>query len=464
MRGNLLQGTLRREGESRDTEPLEGKMADTSGSGTISTKHQRIAELARQMPGKGLSSLSHRMDMDWMREAYRRTRKDGAVGVDGQTAEEYERDLEGNLGSLLDRAKSGDTYRAPVLRRVYIPKGDGHERRPIGIPTLEDKVLQRAVVMALEPVYEQDFLDCSYGFRPGRSAHQALEALRDQLMKMGGGWVLEVDIRKYFDTVDHGHLRGMLGKRIRDGVLLRLIGKWLKAGVLEEGRVQYPEAGTPQGGVISPMLANIYLHEVLDMWFEHQVKPRLKGKAFLVRFADDAVMGFSYLGDARRVLAVLGKRFQKYGLTLHPDKTRVVPFGRPSYRREGRKGLGSFDFLGFTHYWGKSRRGNWVIKQKTAKDRFARAVRSVSRWCREVRHWKVREQHAMLVVKIRGHYAYYGITGNRRCLSNFREQAQRAWMKWLSRRSQKRQGWEWFEKLLRRYPFPQPRIVHSYVT
>src|SRR4051812_46039415 len=256
-------------------------------STSVSTKQERIAELAKQSPQMAFTSLAYLMDIDWLKEAYQRTRKDGAVGVDGVSAEDYEKDLEGNLQRLLDRVKSG-TYRAPPVRRVHIPKGGSTtETRPIGIPTLEDKVLQRAVVMLLEPIYEQDFLDCSYGFRPKRSAHQALESFRNQLMDGRGGWVLEVDIRKFFDTLDHSHLRTFLQLRVRDGVLLRLIGKWLNAGVLEDGDLSFPEAGTPQGGVISPLLANVYLHYVLDVWFEREVKPRLRGPAFLIRYADD---------------------------------------------------------------------------------------------------------------------------------------------------------------------------------
>src|SRR3954447_4323428 len=253
--------------------PLEGTMPGTPSPETISTRRQRIAELARQSPQAALTTLAHHIDIGWMHEAYRRTRKDGAVGVDGQTAEDYAVDLEANLRSLLDRAKSG-RYQAPPVRRVHIPKGPGSETTPIGIPTFEDKILQRAVAMILETVYEQDFLDCSYGFRPGRSAHQALEALRQRLMEVRGGWVLEVDIRKFFDTLDHRHLREILSRRVRDGVLLRLIGKWLKAGVLEGGCLVHPESGSPQGGVVSPILANAYLHEVLDTWFERAVKPR----------------------------------------------------------------------------------------------------------------------------------------------------------------------------------------------
>ena len=269
-------------------------MAGASKPVDVSTKQQRIAELARQSPEMGFTSLAYLIDIEWLHEAYRRTRKDGAVGVDGQDGEGYAANLMGNLQSLLDRAKSG-TYRAPPVRRVHIPKaGSATETRPLGIPTFEDKVLQRAVVMVLEAIYEQDFKDCSYGFRPGRSAHRALDSLWRQTMGMGGGWIVEVDIRKFFDTIDHGHLRDFLKRRIRDGVLLRLIGKWLKAGVLEDGCITYPDAGSPQGGVVSPLLSNIFLHYVLDDWFEREVQPRLKGRSFLIRYADDFVMGFSY--------------------------------------------------------------------------------------------------------------------------------------------------------------------------
>jgi RNA-directed DNA polymerase len=268
------------------TELLEGTMTETPSSISISTKLERIGKLAREAPGMVFTTLAHHIDIDWLREAYRRTRKDGAPGVDRLTAEEYAANLGGNLRSLLDRAKSG-TYRAPPVRRVHIPKGNGSETRPIGIPTFEDKVLQRAVAMVLEAVYEQDFLDCSYGFRPRRSAHQALESVRNLAMAMNGGWVLEVDILKFFDNLSHEHLRAILRQRVLDGVLLRLVGKWLNAGVLEDGVTTYPDSGSPQGGVISPIAANIYLHEVLDMWFENIVKPRLSGVAHLVRYADE---------------------------------------------------------------------------------------------------------------------------------------------------------------------------------
>jgi group II intron reverse transcriptase/maturase len=433
-------------------------MAEIPGSVTISTKRERIATLAREAPKLAFTSLSHHIDIEWLREAYRLTRKDGAPGVDGRTSADYGEHLEGNLQSLLERAKSG-AYFAPPVRRVHIPKGSGTgELRPIGIPAFEDKVLQRAVVMVLECIYEQDFHNCSYGFRPGRSAHQAVQAFWDQTMAMGGGWVIEVDIRKFFDTLSHGQLRNFLSQRVRDGVLTRLIGKWLNAGVMENGSIKYPDSGSPQGGVVSPLLANIYLHEVLDTWFEDEVKPRLKGQAHLVRYADDAVISFSLEEDARRVMEVLPKRLGKYGLTLHPEKTRLVFFKPP---RDGRPQPGSFDLLGFTHYWGKSRRGYWVIKQKTATGRFTRAVKHVAEWCRHGRHRPVRDQHRDLCRKLRGHYGYYGITGNSEALSRFRYVVIRNWWKWLARRSQKRLSWERFKKLLECFPLPAAVAVHS---
>ncbi len=432
----------------------------------VSTKQERIAALAKQSPQMAFTSLAYLMDIDWLKEAYRRTRKDGAVGVDGVTADEYEQDLEGNLQRLLDRAKSG-TYRAPPVRRVHIPKGGSTtETRPIGIPTLEDKVLQRAVVMLLEPIYEQDFLDCSYGFRPGRSAHQALDSFRDQLITCRVGCVLEVDIRKFFDNLDHGHLRDFLQLRVRDGVLLRLIGKWLKAGVMEDGSVSYPDSGSPQGGVVSPLLSNVFLHYVLDLWFEQEVKPRLRDRAFLIRYADDFVIGFRDERDAQRVMEVVPKRFGKYGLTVHPTKTKLVPFRRPSPTTsdtdEPDDRPGTFDLLGFTHYWARSRRGYWVIKRKTATDRFSRAVRSIDSWCQSNRHLPLEEQQQKLNQKLRGHYAYYGVTGNSEALSRFLCEVERRWQKWLTRRNRERTlDWTLFHRLLRRYRLARVCTVRS---
>lgn len=440
-------------------------MAETPNSGTVSTKQRRIAELAKQAPQMAFTSLNHHIDLPWLYEAYRRTRKDGAVGVDGRTARAYEADLERNLRSLMDRAKSG-TYQAPPVRRVHIPKGTGKDTRPIGIPTFEDKVLQRAVAMVLGPIYEQDFYDCSYGFRPKRSAHQALQSLWDQVMETGGGWILEVDIRKYFDTLDHAVLRELVQRRVRDGVLLKLIGKWLNAGVFEGGQITYPEMGSPQGGVISPVLSNVYLHYVLDEWFARDVQPRMRGQVFLIRYADDFVIGFTEESDARQVIDVLPKRFGKYGLTIHPEKTRVVPFRKPPSRGRAvgshHGEPGTFDLLGFTHYWGLSRKGSWVVKRKTAKGRLTRALKAIYQWCKKERHQPLRDQQRTLSRKMRGHYAYYGITGNGSSLSGFARMVHRIWRKWLGRR--KRDGrltWDDFNRLLRRYPLPAPVVVHS---
>ena len=436
-------------------------MTQTSSREIISTRQRRLAELASEAPGRVLTTLAHHIDLMWLEEAYRRTRKDGAAGVDGVTAQEYEAALAANLTDLLDRFKGG-RYRAPPVRRVHIPKEGTNKTRPIGIPTLEDKVLQRAVLMVLEPVYEQEFLDCSYGFRPGRSAHQALDALWQGLMAQHGGWVIDLDIQSFFDSVDHGHLRGFLDQRVRDGVIRRVLGKWMHAGVLENGVIDHPEGGVPQGGCISPLLSNLYLHEVLDLWFEQEVKPRMRGRAFLVRFADDAVLGFEREDDARRVLEVLPKRLGRFGLTLHPEKTRLVDFRRPDRRPEGTQRERSFDMLGFTHYWGRSRTGRWVVKRKTAKSRFTRTLRRFNEWCRRNRHLPVAEQRAVLNRKLRGHDAYFGITGNAKALGRLRYEVQIRWRKWLSRRS--RAGWlNWdqFNRLLRRHPLQPARVVHS---
>jgi RNA-directed DNA polymerase len=442
-------------------ELLVGNMEGALESGNVRTKQQRIADLAKQMPEAGFTSLAYYIDLEWMKEAYRRTRKDGVAGVDGVTAVQYEEDLDNNLLGLLERFKSGSYY-APPVKRVYIPKEIGGERvRPIGIPTLEDKVLQRAVVMLLTPIYEQDFLDCSYGFRPERSAHQALERLWHEIMGMGSGcWVLEVDIKSYFDTVKWGHLRDFYKKRVRDGVVRRVLGKWLKAGVMEDGAIHYPEEGTPQGGVISPLLSNIYLYEVLDVWFDREVRPRLSGKAELVRFADDFIIVFSNEADAHRVRKVLPKRFERFGLAIQEAKTRLVDFSRPGGKGKGSE---SFDLLGFTHYWRKSRKGNWVVQRKTARKKFKQAVRRVYRWCKENRHMPVKEQWETLSRKVQGHYGYYGVTFNMRGVRGFHEQVKRAWHKWLNRRSRdKDMPWERFNRLLERYPLPAPRIVHHY--
>ena len=433
----------------------------------VSTRLCRIAEIAKKLPDECLVSLAHHIDVQWLQEAFERTRKGGGRGIDGQTADDYREHLQENLESLKERAKSG-TYHAPPVRRVHIPKPGSKETRPIGVPTFEDKVFQRAVVMVLEPIYEQCFHDFSYGFRPGKSQHQALLQLREGLMGNKGGWVIDLDIRKFFDTLDHGKLREILAKRIGDGVIRKLIDKWLKAGVMEDGEVTYNDEGTPQGGVISPLLSNIFLHEVLDEWFANDVRPRMQGKSFIVRFADDAVLGFEDKRDAERVMAVLPKRFAKYGLTVHPEKTKLIDMSKPDIKGpEGRTHddeKGSFTFLGFRHHWGQSRNGYWVIRQKTDKSRLARAIMKVTEWIRKNRHLPLKEQQQKLKQKMMGHYGYYGISGNFRSLARYHFTIQKMWCKWLGRRSRlKTFTWNKFNEILERFPLPRPRIVHSYV-
>jgi len=410
------------------------------------------------------TSLNQYLDAEWLEYAFECTRKDGAVGVDGQTAESYAANLQQNLLSLIERLKSG-RYRAPPVRRHYIPKVGGGERG-LGIPAFEDKVAQRAITMLLEPIYEQTFLDCSFGYRPARNAHQALQVLRTGIMKWRGYWVLEVDIRKYFDSIPFAALRECLAKRVTDGVVRKLIDKWLKAGVLEAGQVHYPEAGTPQGGVISPILSNVFLHHVIDQWYTEQVRPRLRGPSTLVRFCDDFVMCFMHKADAERVLAVLDKRVGRFGLQLHPDKTRLVDF-RP------RQSVGeieestlptTFNFLGFTHVWGHSRRGSAVVRQLTAKDRLARSLKAINQRCKRMRHWPLRAQHQRLCRVLKGHYAYFGISGNYKRLRLLHQCVRRLWHRWLSRRSSKSYVlWERYLRMLERFALPSPKIVHAYV-
>jgi RNA-directed DNA polymerase len=449
-----------------DSGIVEGKDDRILSLMDVSTKLRRIAKLAEDCPAMVFTSLAYHIDLEFLREAYRRTRKDGAPGVDRVSGREYARDLERNLEALLNAFKSG-RYRAPPVRRVHIPKGDGRTR-PLGIPAFEDKVLQRAVTMVLEAVYEEDFVDGSYGFRPKRSAHDALEALREGIMEMKGGWVIDADITGYFDNIDHGKLREILDQRVRDGVLRRAIDKWLKAGVLEDGSVSYSDSGTPQGGVVSPLLANIYLHEVLDTWFADVVQPRMKGRSFLVRYADDFLLAFECREDAERVFKVLPKRFAKYGLTIHPEKSHMVCFTRPALRSAG-KGRGSdgappgtFDLLGFTHYWAKSRKGNWVVKRKTMAKRFRRGLRQLHEWCQAHRHTPLEAQWRALTQKLRGHFTYYGITGNYTSLSRFHWFATRIWKRSLDRRSQRGYlPWDKFKRLLVRFPLPMARCYRS---
>jgi RNA-directed DNA polymerase len=425
----------------------------------VSTKQRQITDIAQKYADAKLSTLAHHIDVGWLYVAYERTRKDGALGIDEVDAESYAVKLGENLRALDRRLKDG-SYRAPAVKRVYIPKASGNEKRPIGIPTFEDKILQRAVQMVLEPVYELEFSNSSYGFRPGRSAHQAVEALWKGCMDQRGGWVIDLDISKFFDTLDHGKLREILGRRVNDGVIDRVIGKWLNAGVMDQGNVSYQDKGTPQGGVISPLLSNIYLHEVLDSWFVSEVKPRLKGRAFMVRYADDAVIGCERQDDAERIMRVLPLRFGKFGLTVHLEKTKLVDFRMPS-DSEG-SDSGGFSFLGFYHFWGKSRKGRWTVRRKTDKKRLNRAVKAITDWCKANRHKPYADQHRMLAAKLRGHYAYYGITMNFRSLEKFFLQVRAIWFRWLNRRSDKPSFYWWqYMRRLKVYPLPYPKIVHA---
>jgi len=429
----------------------------------VYTKRQRIAKIAKQHRREPLTLLHHYIDKAWLYEAFGELCKRSAPGVDAETVTDYAKDLDANLESLLNRAKSG-LYKAPPVRRVEIPKPGSQEKRPIGIPTTEDKVLQKAVQMVLEPVYELEFYPFSFGFRPKKSCHQALEYTWKAIMDNNIQWILDVDIRKFFDTVKHEKLRQLLSIRVRDGVITRLIGKWLKAGVLQDGSIRYSDEGTPQGGIISPLLSNIYLHEVLDKWYAEAVRPRLKRRSFMVRYADDAILGFESREDAVEVLRVLKNRLLRFGLELHPEKTRLIYFGKPQSNGEKPSMRGSFDFLGFTHFWAKSLRGYWAVRRKTASKKLREKLKNLNEWCSKNRGLPLSLQHEKLCQKLKGHYAYYGITGNARSLGIYLFYLRRTWKKWLNRRSWRghKLTWERYAEMLKHsFPLPPPKIVHS---
>jgi group II intron reverse transcriptase/maturase len=422
----------------------------------MSPELRKVAERARNEPAGKFHSLAQLIDVPSLERAYYRLRKEAAVGVDGITKEEYGRELRSRLRDLHARLKS-QRWRHQPIRRVNIPKGPG-KTRPIGVSTVEDKIVQDAVREVLETIYEQGFLNCSYGFRPKRSAHDALRALNRVVFRGEVNWILEADIVSFFDSLDRIQLKKMLRYRVADGSLLRLVGKCLHVGVLDGAEYTEPDQGTTQGSVISPLLGNVYLHYVLDLWFERVVKPRLRGKAILVRYADDFVIGFERRDDAERVMAVLPKRMGRYGLTLHADKTRLVPFRRPTGARG--RGPASFDFLGFTLYWRRTRSGRWQMWCKTRRARLRRSIQAVAEYCRRHRHDPVKDQHAALTRRLRGHYNYFGVNGNWRSLNSLVKAAARTWFLWLRRRGQKhRLNWERFKALLRRLPLPEPRIT-----
>jgi RNA-directed DNA polymerase len=420
----------------------------------VSTKQLQIAERARRYTGEALTVLQNFIDEEWLAESLRELNKKSAAGVDGKRWEEYDRNKSVLIPDLHERFKSG-RYKAPPVRRIYIEKANGG-LRPLGIPTIEDKVLQNAVRKVIDPIYDVDFHDFSYGFRRGRSAHGALERVWQEIMNKGIRYVLEGDIEDFYGGMQHGLLREFLDKRVRDGVIRRQIDKWLKAGVMEEGKLKKAIKGTPQGGIISPLLSNIYLHQVLDEWYV-SIKSHLFGESFLVRYADDWIMGFAREEDAIRVMKVIFQRFMKYGLTLHPGKTRLVELDSSTSE-------GTFDFLGFTHYWGTSKKGNKVLKRRTSHKSFNKSVKAVSTWIKRNRHCKLADLIGQLNLKLRGHYSYYGITFNFSGISRFYYAIERDLFKWINRRGGKKINWESFGSLVSHcYPLLKPYIVHSYL-
>jgi group II intron reverse transcriptase/maturase len=415
-------------------------------------------ERAKRDPEGRLLALAHLIDEQALGRAYARIRKDAAVGLDGITKDNYGERLQANLRGLRDRMRAMQ-YRHQPIRRVHIPKDKG-KTRPIGISTTEDKVVQGALREVLEVVYEPIFHEGSFGFRPGRSAHDALRALNRALQVGGMSWILEADIQSFFDSIDRSMLTEMLRERIADESFLRLVGKCLHVGVLDGEEFHEPDVGAAQGSVLSPILGNVYLHHVLDRWFERDVRPRLHGGACLIRYADDFVLGFEREDDARRVMAVLHRRFERFGLRLHPGKTRLVPFSRPPDHQQEGKGPASFDFLGFTLHWVRSKRGRWVPRLKTRTARLRRSIAAVADFCRRHRHEPVKEQHAMLKRRLVGHFNYFGVNGNLRSLERLAHAVEHVWCKWLMRRSQRtRLTWERFKQgVLRGLPLPRPRI------
>lgn len=424
----------------------------------MSTVELQIAERARKYKGEALHNLHHYIDVSMLQEVYGNLNKRSASGVDKVSWEEYGESLTERIKSLEADFKSG-TYRAPAVRRVYIQK-DKHSQRPLGIPTIEDKVLQGGVRKVIEPIYEEDFKDFSYGFRGGHSPHQAVEQLFRKVSFEKMHHIIDADIQNYFGSINHGFLREFLDKRVKDGVIRKMIDKWLKAGVMESGNISYPDEGTPQGGVISPLLANIYLHYVLDVWFSEQIQPLLKGKSFIIRYADDFILGFTDKTDAERVMEVLPKRFDKYKLTLHPEKTKLINLNNPG----GSAGR-SFDFLGFTHYLGKSRKGKQVLKHKTNTKRLSRANSRMTEFIKKNRHLKLEELIKQINLKLRGHYTYYGITFNFKGISLYYAEVVRCLLKWLKRRGGKTKWkWENFPLLIEKWnPLIKPFIFKSYV-
>ena len=423
----------------------------------VLTVEMQIANRAKKYPTEALTNLHEFINERMLHDSLMKLNKRGASGVDGETWLNYYEQREERIPQLLSLFKRG-RYRAPNIRRVYIHKEPG-KFRPLGLPTLEDKILQKAVTNVLTPVYEQIFYPPSYGFRTGKSQHQALDMLFKEVSFKNKRYIIDADMQNYFGSINHQCLREFLDQRIKDGVIRRMIDKWLKAGILEEGRVSYPTEGTPQGGTISPLLSNVYLHYVLDEWFIEQIQPLLQGESFLIRYADDFLLGFTNREDAMRVMKVLPQRLGKYGLTLHPEKTKLIEL-------EEQKGQQSrtFDFLGFTHYMSKSRKGKHILKRKTSSKKLKASVKRMYGWIKLNRQGQIGGIIVELNRKLRGYYEYYGITFNSRSLNSYYEQTKSMLYKWLNRRGGKRVwNWEKFNKLINEWlPLLKPHIYHSY--
>lgn len=429
-------------------------MRSTRDKGKMSTVEIQIAERSQKYQGEALTNLHQYIDEQFIRGCFYSLNRQSASGVDEETWKQYAEQQNERIPPLVSGFKSG-SYKAPAIRRTYIPKGDG-KLRPLGIPTIEDKLLQTAVSKVVSPIYEQMFHSNSYGFRSGKSAHQALEELFQEVSFRGKRYIIDADIKNYFGSISHQMLREFLDERIKDGVIRKMIDKWLKAGVLEEGHISYPTEGTPQGGSISPLLSNIYLHYVLDEWFIKQIKPLLKGGSFLVRYADDFLLGFTNEDDAQRVMAVLPKRFGKYALTLHPEKTKLIKLDSED---------DTFDFLGFTHYMGKSLKGNPVLKRKTSSKKLRASLIRMNQWMRENRHDEIVLIIKDLNRKLRGYYEYYGITFNDKALRGYYDRIVKMLHKWLNRRGGKHK-WSWekhCQYVEQWHPLLKPKIYHSYI-
>ncbi|MFQ5973863.1 MAG: group II intron reverse transcriptase/maturase [Alphaproteobacteria bacterium] len=459
------KATSRPEGRPRPV-GISGEAAQvrTQGRGFLPANLARVNEAARRSRQARFTALLHHVNGEALGRAFKRLRRKAASGVDGMTVEAYEQDLGANLRDLCDRVHSG-RYRPLPVRRTYIPKVDGGQR-PLGVLALEDKIVQGAVGEVLSAVYETDFLDCSYGFRPGRSAHQALRQVHDAILSERVNWVFDADIHRFFDSVDHDWLLRMIEHRIADPRIVRLIRLWLRAGVMENGVYADTVEGTPQGAGISPLLANIFLHYVLDLWVGQWQRRHATGRMRLVRYADDYLLTFERRPDAERMAADLAARLAKFGLQLNEDKTRLIEFGRFAAANRRRRGQGrpeAFDFLGFTHYCGQTRDGRFMVQRKTQRKRVLRKLKALRREMKRRMHASLRDQQQWLSSVLRGHYAYYGITGNARSLSRFYHQVVRAWRWALRRRGQRPHlPWDRFRFLLRIFPLPPPRIVHSW--